>query len=54
MCGSGTSCVAAFDNNRRFIGIDICAEYCDLSKERIEKHIHDVGIFNSLNIAVDL
>lgn len=54
MCGSGTSCVAAFDNNRRFIGIDICAEYCDLSKERIKKHIHDVGIFSSLNIAINL
>ncbi len=54
MCGSGTSCVAAFDNNRRFIGIDICTEYCDLSKERIEKHINDVGIVNNLNLAVNL
>ena len=39
MCGSGTSCIAAFENNRKFIGIDICTEYCDLSKKRIEKHI---------------
>ncbi|WP_302581751.1 site-specific DNA-methyltransferase [uncultured Bacteroides sp.] len=54
MCGSGTSCVAAFDNNRRFIGIDICAEYCDLSKERVEKHRNDVGIFSTLNMAVNL
>lgn len=52
MCGSGTSCVAALDNNRRFIGIDICPEYCDLSKERIEKHKHDAGIFGSVNLAV--
>lgn len=54
MCGSGTSCVAAFDNNRKFIGIDICAEYCALSKERIERHIHDVGVFGNLNPAVNL
>lgn len=54
MCGSGTSCVAAFDNNRRFIGIDISAEYCDLSKERIEKHIHEAGIFSTFNMAVNL
>lgn len=53
MCGSGTSCVAAYDNNRRFIGIDICKEYCDLSNERIEKHIHDFGVFGTLNLAVN-
>lgn len=54
MCGSGTSCVAAFNNNRRYIGIDICKEYCDLSQERIEKHRHDIGIFGTLNLAVNL
>lgn len=54
MCGSGTSCVAAFDNNRRFIGIDICKEYCDLAKERIEKHILDIGVFSPLNLDVIL
>lgn len=54
MCGSGTSCVAALDNNRKFIGIDICAEYCDLSKKRIEKHIHDVEVFGSLYLDVNL
>lgn len=46
MCGSGTSCVAAFDNNRKFIGIDICSEYCELSRERIAKHRNDIGIFH--------
>lgn len=45
MCGSGTSCVAAFDNNRNFIGIDISAEYCGLAEERIKKHKHDMGMF---------
>lgn len=48
MCGSGTSCVAALDNNRKFIGIDICKEYCELSKQRISKHIDDNGMFSSL------
>lgn len=54
MCGSGTSCVAAFDNNRNFIGIDICAEYCDLAKERMEKHRQNIGMFSSLDLAVNL
>lgn len=42
MCGSGTACVAAFDNNRKFIGIDVCPEYCDLSRERIARHAHEM------------
>lgn len=54
MCGGGTSCVAAFDNNRRYIGIDISAEYCDLSKERIEKHMHDVGLFDAFKLAANM
>lgn len=36
MCGSGTTCVMSKTNNRRFIGIDISKEYCDLAKKRIE------------------
>ena len=38
MCGSGTSIVAANDLKRRFIGIDISEEYCQLAKERLIKH----------------
>lgn len=38
MCGSGTSIVAASDLKRRFIGIDICAEYADLTRNRLELH----------------
>lgn len=38
MCGSGTSIVAANDLKRRFIGIDISEEYCQLAKERLTKH----------------
>jgi len=36
-CGSGTTCVAAQILNRKWIGIDISAEYCQLSRERIAK-----------------
>ena len=35
MCGSGTSCKMAKETGRKFIGIDIGKEYCDIAKERI-------------------
>lgn len=35
MCGSGTTCKMAKINNRNFIGIDICSEYCEISKQRV-------------------
>ena len=34
-CGSGTTCIAAIQNNRRYIGYDIKEEYIELSKRRI-------------------
>lgn len=37
MCGSGTTCVAAKRLNRRYIGIDISKEYCDLSERRMKE-----------------
>lgn len=37
MCGSGTTCKAAYQLNRSFIGIDISHEYCKLAKERINQ-----------------
>lgn len=36
MCGSGTTCKMAVVNNRRYIGIDISKEYCEIAKERIK------------------
>jgi len=45
MCGSGTTCVAAFDNNRNFIGIDISKEYCNLAEKRIRLHEQNMGMF---------
>ena len=36
MCGSGTTCVAAAELGRNYIGIDISKEYCELSKNRLK------------------
>lgn len=35
MNGSGTTCVSAVQLNRKYIGIDISNQYCDLAKNRI-------------------
>lgn len=35
MCGSGTTCVAAKQLGRRYIGIDISSEYCKIAQDRI-------------------
>lgn len=35
--GSGSTCVAAFLNNRRYVGYDIEAHYCRLAEERVRK-----------------
>lgn len=37
--GTGTTGVAAIDLDRQYIGIDMCQEYVDYSKERIAKHM---------------
>lgn len=36
MVGSGSSCVAANILNRKYIGIDISSEYCEISRQRIK------------------
>ena len=45
MCGSGTTCVAAYDLKRRYIGIDISPEYCALAKNRLKLHTQDPSLF---------
>jgi len=35
MCGSGTTCKEAKKLNRKYIGIDISEEYCEISRKRI-------------------
>ena len=35
-CGSGTTCVASKKLDRKYIGIDISKEYCDIAKQRIQ------------------
>jgi len=37
MCGSGTTCRSAVELNRKYIGIDISSEYCDIARERIKQ-----------------
>lgn len=37
MCGSGTSCKVALQLGRRFIGIDISQEYCEIAKGRMNE-----------------
>ena len=39
MCGSGTTCVAAKMLDRRYIGIEISEEYCEIARKRIENTI---------------
>lgn len=39
MCGSGTTCKAAKQLGRNFIGIDVSEEYCDLATKRINGHL---------------
>jgi DNA modification methylase len=40
-CGSGTTGVVAAQEGRRFVGIDLSEEYCEIAKRRL---IHDGGV----------
>ena len=44
-CGSGTTCLAAKNLNRQYLGIDINEEYVKLSKERLQKTDYQFEIF---------
>ena len=45
MCGSGTTCVAAIDAKRQFIGMDISPEYCELARKRVKMHQQKLSFF---------
>jgi len=36
MCGSGTTCVVAAKNGRRFVGVEINEDYCAIANERLQ------------------
>jgi len=44
MCGSGTTCKMAVVNNRKYIGIDISEEYCEIARKRISEHEKQLAI----------
>lgn len=44
-CGSGTTCLAAKNLNRNYIGIDNSMEYCQLSNKRLNPEKEDLKIF---------
>ena len=52
MCGSGTTCVAALDAKRNYIGIDISPEYCELAKRRVNIHALQPSLFEERLTAV--
>ncbi|BAM32022.1 adenine specific DNA methyltransferase [Helicobacter cinaedi CCUG 18818 = ATCC BAA-847] len=46
-CGSGTTMIESYLNNRQFIGIELDREYCELSKKRFLETIQkERGIFD--------
>ena len=35
-CGSGATCIASVLTNRKYIGIDMSKEYCDITEARVK------------------
>jgi site-specific DNA-methyltransferase (adenine-specific) len=42
MCGSGTTCVMSKRHQRRYIGIDIGQEYCEIARKRLDLETNQV------------
>lgn len=47
--GSGTTGVAALRHNRKFIGIDVSKEYCQLAQRRIEEEVKRIQHENDVS-----
>jgi DNA modification methylase len=45
MCGSGTTCKMAQSLNRKWIGIDMTEDYCEITKQRIESVSQKISLF---------
>lgn len=43
MCGSGTTCIAAKKAHRRFIGVDVSENYCEIARKRL---VSESTLFN--------
>ena len=50
MCGSGTTCISALQLNRRYIGIDISSEYCQISRKRITNFQDQFSLFHQKSV----
>jgi site-specific DNA-methyltransferase (adenine-specific) len=44
-CGSGTTCVAAKEMGRKFIGIEISPEYAAIAQRRVDSVGHQLEVF---------
>jgi site-specific DNA-methyltransferase (adenine-specific) len=44
--GSGTTAIASEKTNRKWIGIELSEEYCEITKDRLVKTINDKGLFD--------
>jgi site-specific DNA-methyltransferase (adenine-specific) len=43
MCGSGTTPKMAFYSGRKYLGVDISAEYIEIAKQRISELTFKMG-----------
>ena len=43
--GSGTTAIACIESNRKYIGFEISAEYCEMAKKRINQRKQELTLF---------
>ena len=42
-CGSGSTCLAALKNERKYVGYDTVKEYVELTNKRVLKYLNDIS-----------